>query len=392
MIDVAALRADTPGVEEVIHFNNAGSALMPLPVIDTILGYLEIEVRGGGYEARAAFASEIDEVYQNIGTLINATPSEIALADNATRAWDMAFYGLGLGPGDRILTTSTEYGSNWAAYLHMRDSRGVIVEVVPDTPAGEIDVDALEQRIDESVKLITLNHVPTNSGLVNPAADVGAVARRYDIPFLLDACQSVGQLPVDVDAIGCDMLSATSRKFLRGPRGQGFLYVRNRMLDRVSPPFVETESVSTVNLEGYVLHDSARRFETWEKNYANVLGLGTAVGYALDLGVDAIWERIQLLAATMRDGLRLIDGVTVRDLGAVQGGIVTFDVSGRAAAEVKAALREATINVSTPRSASSPVDTHRRGLDGLVRASVHAYNDEAEVDRFLGVVAELAKP
>ena len=285
MIDVVALRADTPGVEEVIHFNNAGSALMPLPVVDTILGYLEIEVRRGGYETREAFATEIDEVYRSIGTLINARPDEIALADNATRAWDMAFYGLGLGPGDRILTTSTEYVSNWAAYLHMRESRGVAVEVVPDTPAGEIDVDAIEQRINDSVKLVTLNHVPTNSGLVNPAADVGVVARRHDIPFLLDACQSIGQLPLDVDVIGCDMLAATSRKFLRGPRGQGFLYVRDTMLDRLSPPFVETESASMVSPDGYVLHDSARRFETWEKNYANVLGLGAAVAYADEIGV-----------------------------------------------------------------------------------------------------------
>lgn len=391
MIDVAALRADTPGVEEVIHLNNAGSALMPLPVVDTILGYLDIEVRKGGYETREAFATEITDVYRSIGTLINAQPDEIALADNATRAWDMAFYGLGLEPGDRILTTSTEYVSNWTAYLHMRDSRGVTVDVVPDTPSGEIDVEALERSIDGAVKLITLNHVPTNSGLVNPAADVGAVARGHDIPFLLDACQSVGQLPIDVDAIGCDMLAATSRKYLRGPRGQGFLYVRSSMLDRLSPPFVETESVSTVDPDGYVLHDSAQRFETWEKNYANVLGLGAAVSYALDVGVDAIWERIQLLAQTMREGLDSIDGVVVRDLGAVQGGIVTFEVAGRPAPEIKAGLGECTINVSTSTAASSPVDMHRRGLDGLVRASVHAYNDEDEVDTFLKAMAQMAR-
>ena len=392
MIDVVALRADTPGVEEVVHFNNAGSALMPLPVVDTILGYLEIEVRRGGYETREAFATEIDEVYRSIGTLINARPDEIALADNATRAWDMAFYGLGLGPGDRILTTSTEYVSNWAAYLHMRESRGVAVEVVPDTPAGEIDVDAIEQRINDSVKLVTLNHVPTNSGLVNPAADVGVVARRHDIPFLLDACQSIGQLPLDVDVIGCDMLAATSRKFLRGPRGQGFLYVRDTMLDRLSPPFVETESASMVSPDGYVLHDSARRFETWEKNYANVLGLGAAVAYADEIGVEAIWERIQKLASTMREGLGSIDGVAVRDLGTVRCGIVTFDVEGRTVAEVKEGLHEATINVSTSTATSSPVDMHRRGLEGVVRASVHAYNSEDEVETFLRAISALAKP
>jgi len=390
MIDVGALRADTPGVEEVIHLNNAGSALMPLPVVDSILGYLDIEVRRGGYETREAFSAEIDGVCRSIGRLINAQPEEIALADNATRAWDMAFYGLGLGSGDRILTTSTEYVSNWVAYLHLRDTRGVTVDVVPDAPTGEIDTEALRRTIDGSVKLITLNHVPTNSGLVNPAEEVGAIARSHGILFLLDACQSVGQLPVDVETIGCDMLAATSRKYLRGPRGQGFLYVRNSMLDRVTPPLVELESASAVTPDSYELRDSARRFETWEKNYANVLGLGTAVDYALDIGIEPIWERIRTLARTMREGLGSINGVTVRDLGAVQCGIVTFDVEGRAPDEIKELLRGNSINVSTSTSSSSPVDMHQRGLEGLVRASVHAYNAEDEIDVFLGAVAALS--
>jgi len=390
MIDVAALRADTPGVEHVIHLNNAGSALMPLPVVDTIVRYLDVEVRRGGYETREVFAAEINEVYRSIALLINGEPSEIALADNATRAWDMAFYGLGLGEGDRILTTTTEYVSNWAAYLHVRNTRGVTVDVVADTAEGEIDVDALERSIDGSVKLITLNHVPTNSGLVNPASDVGAVARRHGVPFLLDACQSVGQLPVDVDAIGCDMLSATSRKYLRGPRGQGFLWVRETMLDRVTPPLVETESASIVLPDRYELHDSARRFETWEKNYATVLGLGAAVDYARDVGIDPMWDRIRYLAQIMRQGLGSIGGVTVRDLGTVQCGIVTFDLERRSAREVKELLREDSINVSTSTPSSSPVDMHERGLEGLVRASVHAYNVDDEVDAFLGAVAALA--
>ena len=368
MIDVDALRADTPGVAEVIHFNNAGSALMPQPVVDTILDYLDLEVRRGGYEAEDDRASEIDEVYTSIGRLINALPSEIALADNATRAWDMAFYGLDLGAGDRILTTSTEYVSNWAAYLHLHDTRGVVVDVIDDSPTGEIDLEALDRAVDGTVKLITLNHVPTNSGLVNPAHEVGVIARNHGVPFLLDACQSVGHLPVDVESIGCDMLSATSRKYLRGPRGQGFLYVRDTMLDRVRPPFVELESASVVSPDRYELRSSARRFETWEKNYANVLGLGAAVDYALAVGIDSIWDRIRHLAIALRSGLASVDGVTLRDIGRLQCGIVTFEVDGHNPVSIKQALRGQSINVSTSTASSSPIDMHRRGIDRLVRA------------------------
>mgnify|MGYP001821106280 CR=1 FL=1 len=389
MIDVDALRADTPGVAEVIHFNNAGSALMPQPVVDTIRDYLDLEVRCGGYEARDDCADEIDEVYTSIGRLINALPSEIALADNATRAWDMAFYGLELGAGDRILTTSTEYVSNWAAYLHLRDTRGVVVDVIDDSPTGEIDLEELDRAVDGTVKLVTLNHVPTNSGLVNPAHEVGVIARNHGVPFLLDACQSVGHLPVDVESIGCDMLSATSRKYLRGPRGQGFLYVRDTMLDRVRPPFVELESASVVSPDRYELRSSARRFETWEKNFANVLGLGAAVDYALAVGIDSIWDRIRHLAIALRSGLAGVDGVTLRDIGRLQCGIVTFEVDGHDPVSIKQALRGQSINVSTSTASSSPIDMHRRGIDRLVRASIHAYNSEQEIESFVRAIARL---
>ncbi|GMQ93241.1 MAG: aminotransferase class V-fold PLP-dependent enzyme [Acidimicrobiia bacterium] len=390
MIDVEKLRAETPGTKNVIHLNNAGASLMPQPVIDAIHRYLSHEIGYGGYEAHRAFANELDAVYGTIADLISAESSEIAISDSATRAWDMAFYSMPLEEGDRILTTTTEYVSNWAAYLQLRDQKGVIVDVVPNAPSGEIDVDALESMIDGSVKLITLNHVPTNSGVVNPAAEVGEVARRHDIPFLLDACQSVGQLPVDVAAIGCDMLSATSRKFLRGPRGEGFLYVRSDFLHRLDPVFVELHTAPVVLPERYELRNDARRFETWEKNHANVLGLGTAVEYAMGIGLDAIWERIQKLSSMTRELLEEIDGVTVRDLGAVKGGIVTFEVEGRQVLEVRELLFERSINVSTATPLHAPVDMHERQIEGLVRASFHAFNTEEEVESLIEAIRVIA--
>jgi cysteine desulfurase / selenocysteine lyase len=390
MIDVDKLRAETPGTENVIHLNNAGSSLMPQPVIDAILRYLDREIGYGGYETHRAFANELDGVYGTIAELINAESSEIAINDSATRAWDMAFYSMPFNEGDRILTTTTEYVSNWAAYLQLRNAKGIIVDVVPNTPAGEIDVAALNSMIDGTVKLISLNHIPTNGGVVNPAADVGRVAREHGIPYLLDACQAVGQLPIDVDEIGCDMLSATSRKFLRGPRGEGFLYVRSDFLHQLEPVFVELHSAPVVLPDRYELRDDARRFETWEKNYANVLGMGTAVQYAMEIGVDAIWERIQALGATARQLLDEIDGVTVRDLGAVKGGIVTFEVEGRHVIEVRELLSERSINVSISTPFSSPVDMHEREIDGLVRASFHAFNTEDEIESLVEAMRVIA--
>lgn len=390
MINVEQLRAETPGTQNVIHLNNAGASLMPQRVIDAIRLYMEHEIANGGYETHRAFETRLDGVYSTVAELIGSESREVAISDSATRAWDMAFYGMPLAEGDRILTTTTEYVSNWAAYLHLRDTRGITIGVVPNTPAGEIDVEALESMIDDTVKLITLNHAPTNSGLINPAAAVGALARSHGIPYLLDACQSIGQVPIDVEAIGCDMLSGTSRKYLRGPRGVGFLYVRSDFMDRLDPVFVETHTASIVLPDRYELRSDARRFETWEKNHGNVLGMGVAAEYAMEVGVDQIWSRIQMLAEAARRLLDEIDGVTVRDLGAARGGLVTFEVDGRQVVEVRELLAERSINVSTSTPMSAPVDMHERAIDGLVRASFHAYNTEDEIEALVDAMGVIA--
>ena len=269
----------------------------------------------------------------------------------------------------------------------MRDRRGVVVDVVPDTPGGDVDLDALD-RMAAGAALITMNHVPTSSGIVLPAASVGAIASGHGVPFLLDACQSVGQIPVDVDEIGCDMLSGTSRKYLRGPRGVGFLWVRSDFIERLHPPFVELES-GIVDSHGYRLHADRRRFETWEKNYVDVVGMGAAARYALDIGIAPIWERIQCLGALARDDLGGTDRVTVRDRGAVLGGLVTFDVDSLDAFTVRDRLRDVGINVSVSTRGSSPIDMERRGLDAVVRASVHAYNTEDEIAELVEAITRM---
>jgi len=388
-MDIERLRTDTPGCAEVIHLNNAGAALPTSIVIDTVVQYLEEEARVGGYELAARREEEIAGVYRSVAGVIGAHEDEIALVDNATRAWDMAFYSLVFQPGDRILTTTTEYAANFIAYLQVAERTGARIEVVPDAPTGEVDVDVLEEMIDDRVKLISINHVPTNGGLVNPAAAVGRVARDAGITYLLDACQSVGQMPVDVDEIGCDLLSATSRKYLRGPRGVGFLYVRDTLIESLDPPSLDLHAASWVAREQYEVRRDARRFETWESSPALRLGLGAACDYALDVGLEGIWDRVAALAAILRLGLAAIPGVTVHDKGAVQGGIVTFSVAGHAPGRVKAELAKHRVNVSTTTVFSARIDMEQRGLEEINRASVHYFNTEEELDVAVATIAGL---
>jgi len=388
-IDVAAVRAATPGCAEVIHFNNAGAALPPKVVTDAVLGYTVREALIGGYEAQDAAAAEIAATYDALATLLGARPSQIALIENATRAWDMAFYGIPLERGDRILTCRSEYASNYLAYLQVSHRRGVRIDVIPDNEHGELDTEAAARLLDQDVKLISITHVPTNGGLVNPAAAIGQLARSAGCYYLLDACQSVGQMPIDAAAIGCDFLSSTGRKFLRGPRGTGFLYASERALAEVEPPFIDGRAATWTTANAFELRRDARRFENWEFNCATRIGLGTAARYATDLGLGAIWRRVQSLATRLRDRLAQIPGVQVCDQGSTRCGIVSFVCQGISPQVVKAALASQRINVSVSDAAWTRLDMDERGIPALIRASVHYYNTDEETDTFSAALAEL---
>jgi cysteine desulfurase / selenocysteine lyase len=391
-IDVDRVRSDTPGCRDVVHLNNAGASLPPRPVLDAVIDHLRLEAEIGGYEASDERREELEGVYDAIARLIGARREEIALMENATRAWDMAFYALPLRPGDRILTATAEYASNVIAFLQVagRYPDGVRVEVVPDDDSGQLSVDALRAMLDERVKVIAITHVPTHNGLVNPAAEIGKVARDAGVTYLLDACQSVGQLPVDVREIGCDLVSAPGRKFLRGPRGTGFLYVSERVIDRLEPPFLDLHAAEWTGPGEFTVRPDARRFESWESYKAGKLGLGVAASYAMSLGLDAIAERVGALAEGLRERLAELPGVSVHDHGARRCGIVSFSVAGHEAAEVVSTLRARRINVSSADLSSSRFDFEAHGLPpSVVRASVHYYNTEAELDALRDALGDL---
>jgi selenocysteine lyase/cysteine desulfurase len=390
-IDLEKIRSETPGIDESVHLLASGSALMPQVVVDAVVDHTILEARIGGYEAHAKMSKALDDVYQTVARFINGKSHEIALMENATVAWCHAFYALPLKPKSRILTCEAEYAANYVAFLQRAARDDLIIEVIPSNDVGALDLDALEATMGEDVSLIAITWIPTNGGLVNPAAEVGKIARKYEVPYLLDACQAVGQLQVDVEELGCDFLSATGRKFLRGPRGTGFLYVREHWLETIEPAMIDHFGAPWIARDQYKLRADARRFETWENSYALRAGLGAAAEYAASIGIDVISQRVEHLANYCRSIMEQHGSYQVYDLGDQKCGIVSFTLKGAGSAEStveKMADKGFAIGTSAP--SSTRIDAERRNLPTVLRISPHYYNTESEIDQAIEQLVSLS--
>ncbi|HMH81931.1 MAG TPA: aminotransferase class V-fold PLP-dependent enzyme, partial [Gemmatimonadales bacterium] len=370
-------RRDTPGCRDRIHLNNAGAALMPQPVLQALTRHLEREAAIGGYEAADEAEPRVRETYELIGRLVGAAARNIAIVENATVAFNQAISAFDFRPGDRIVTTRADYPSNQLTYLSLARRAGVETVRADDLPEGGVDPESVRRLASHPrTRVVALSWVPTNSGLVQDARAVGQVCAELGVPYLIDACQAVGQLPVDVEALRCDFLGATGRKFLRGPRGIGFLYVSDRMLERgVFPLLLDMRGADWTDPDDFRLADGARRFENWEFAYALVAGLCEAARYALDVGSTGP-DRARALAAELRARLGEIREVRVLDRGRERCAIVTVDVADRDAAELKLELRTRGINTSSADRQSGVLDMDEKGAATALRLSPHYYNTE----------------
>ncbi|MHA5048274.1 N-methyl-L-tryptophan oxidase [Streptomyces sp. SD15] len=391
-LDVAAERARTPGCVTGHHFNAAGAALLASGTVEAVIDHLRAESLSGGYEAAKQAAPALEAVYARTAALLGAAPEEVALVESATAGWQRAVSALRLRPGDRVLAARSSYVSSALHLLSAERDHGVRVELLPNGPDGAVDLEALEAALRAGpAALVTAAHVPTSSGLVEPVAGVGALTTAHGVPFLLDATQSLGQLPVDIGAIGCDLLIGTGRKFLRAPRGTGLLAVRRPLLDRLAPDAPDIRGARWTAERSWELVPDAKRFELWEAAHALRLGLGAALADAGALGVDAVSRYLSTLAVGLRERLAELPGVRVTDPPAAGGAIVTFVIDGLDAADVQRELARRRVHLIAVPAGHGRWDMDPRGLTEVVRASVHVYNDRSDLDALVEAAGEIVR-
>lgn len=381
--ELAQFRTDTPSCKTLVHLNNAGAALQPLVVQQTVQEHLELEYRLGGYEAAALREEHSQRFYQSVARLLNTQAAHIAFTSSATDAYNRALSCIPFQAGDLILTTANDYASNQIAFLQIAQRYGVKIQIAPECKEGGVDVQQMQQLIHRlHPKLVAVTHMPTNSGLIQDVESIGQSCRAEDTLYLVDACQTAGQLPLDVQQIACDFLAATSRKFLRGPRGGGFLYVSERVLKTDwAPHYLDLHSASWTAAEAFVLQEDARRFETWERNHAIVQGTAAAVDYALQLGLDRIHAYTQALAAHAREELQQNTAIQLMDWGAQLGAIVTFHIPGQDPKKLLDQLREENIHSSISWGNYAHYDMGRKNVPWVLRWSPHYYNTIEEVEK-----------
>lgn len=390
-MNITDLRADTPGIEHRVHLNSAGASLMPRPVIDAVEGHFRREAEIGGYEAEAEAAEAIEDAYRDVATLLGTTPEHVAMTEHATASFVAALSSVPFRPGDVLVTTRNDYVSNQIQYLSLADRFGIEVVRAPDAPEGGVDLQAMEGIIHRRrPRVVAVTQIPTNSGLVQDVESIGAMCRSRDILYVVDGCQSVGQMPVDVEAMGCDFFSATSRKYLRGPRGAGFLYVSDRVLEAgMEPLFPDLRGADWITHDLYQPAPDARRFETWEFSWGLVLGTGAAARYATGVGLEAIRDRARALADDLRERLPALPGTRVLDEGSELGAIVTAAFLGHAPKDLVTELRRRGINTTGQDRVDAVIDYDRKDVDGALRISPHYFNTREELDALMDALREI---
>lgn len=390
MFPVEQFRRDTPGCTGRIHLNNAGCSLHPQIVVDTVTNYLRDEAIYGGYELAAERQDAIQDFYRAAATLLHTQPHQIAFVNSATDGFSKALSTLPFAAGDHIVTTINDYVSSQIQFTALQQRFGVQIVYAANTETGEVDVEDVRRLIRTyNPKLVSITHVPNNTGMIQPVYEIGALCAEADVWFFVDACQSAGQIPLDVSAMQCDFLSFSMRKFMRGPRGAGVLYVSQKALDAgLMPMLPDMRGADWTGKFAFEALNDARRFEYVEQSYALLLGSAVAMRYYLQADVDAVHAYTNALCAYARAQLSAMPHITLLDKGKHTSNIISLVSAKSDIHTFRDILFQHGIQCGAANKKFALLDFTAKEVEGAVRISPHYYNTQAEIDRLIEVIQE----
>lgn len=376
-----------------IYLNNAGAGLMANETYEAVASYLHLERKLGAYCVATQKKVLLETFYTNAAQIINASsPTEIAFMDSASRGWNMVIYGSQLHAGDKIVTLSSEFGTNLIILFDYAKQINATVRVVQCNEQGEFSIDEIEDELRNGAKLVAISHTAAQGSIVNPVEEIGRLAKKYGAIYVVDGCQAVGQFSVDVQKIQCDAYVTTGRKWLCGPRGTGFLYIKDFSLFRT--PQLDLASAYLVfdddfNVKGVNVRKDARQFELWERSYANMLGLATALDICLKQGIDNISARIQVLANKLRLSAQTNPNFHLLGKPVSISGVLGFYLKDYSKEEeLKNVFIRHNIGISMMSDWDCPLYFPKNGATQIFRLSPHYYSDFSSIEKVCKIIEE----
>ena len=367
------------------YLNNAGAGLMSPATVETITEYLKLESKIGAYHAAAESKSLMQDFYLNAAKIINAdSDTEIAFTDSASRGWNMVVYGAKLKKGARIITLASEFGTNLVTLFDLAKRIEGTVAIINCDSKGTFFFDELEAELKKGAALVAISHAVAHGSIVNPVNEVGVLAKKYGAIYIVDGCQAVGQFKVDVQQIQCDAYMTTGRKWLCGPRGTGFLYVKKSslfhatQLDLASADLVLNSLSKVTDVE---IRKDAKQFELWERSISNMLGLSSAINDCLFKNISVISEQIQYLSNKLR--YLAYSNSNLNIIGEIESlsGILGFYLNDESKEEtLKEEFKKNGISISTMSDWDCPLHFPKTGAKSIFRLSPHYTTSGETID------------
>ena len=390
-MNIEQIRQDTPNCKDKIFLNSAGASLIPKIVVHKVNEYLIEEEKIGGYKLEELRKSEFDEFYNEVAKLIHCEAHNIAFINNATDGYIKALSCIDFKEDDTVITTDDDYASNHIHFIALQKRYHINVVRIKTFENGELDIEDFETLIKMyRTKLVSISHIPTNSGLIQNVKAIGNICEKNNIIFLLDACQSVGQIVVDVKPLKCDFLTATGRKFLRGPRGTGFLYVSDKILkEQYAPLYIDGRGATWTEIYKFEMLDSAKRFELWESPCAFKMGFQEAIKYANNIGMEHIQAYNEKIMKQLRANLSSIPNVVLFDKGLNTSNILTFRKGNVSLKRISNILDKNKVYYSVSNKEWGLIDFNKKGIEWAIRLSPHYFNTIEEMDKVSQIIENI---
>lgn len=382
----------------LVYLDNAATSQKPQAVLDAMLHYYQRDnanVHRGVHTLSARATEDYEGARDKVAQFVNASSrDEIVFTRNASEAINLVAYAWGLSElkeGDEILLSVMEHHSNLVPWQLIAQRTGAVLKHVPLTENQAFDLDAFHQLLNDKTKLIAVNHISNTLGCINPIDEIVASAKKYGARVLVDACQSVPHMPVDVQALGCDWLVASGHKMC-GPTGAGFLYGKLDILNAMPPFMGGGEMIQDVSLDSATYAELPHKFEAGTPAIAEAVVLGAAVDYLQTVGMEKIAEYEHFLTAYLYEQLSKVPQVKLYGPkpnadGTGRAAIATFTVEGVHAQDLSTFLDQSGIAIRSGHHCTQPLHSIL-GVSSTARASLYFYNTPAEIDAFITALKE----